>query len=541
MKVKNHRKYKTYALRMILLISAFVVQVALIAVFLTVLNLSFPYFWVFSFILSAAAVFIIVNQEMNPDVKLALVVPILLLPVLGGFMYLLLSQKKPPRGLSEQQVRMDTSLAPLAEKSGDILRRLEGLDETAAMQFKYLCRSNNFPVFENTVVEYLSPGERFFERLREKLQSAEKTLYMEYFILQEGVMWNEILGIMAEKARAGVDVRLIYDGMGCLKLLPDKYDEQVRALGIRCRVYNNPGPLLSATVNMRDHRKITVVDGNIAFTGGANLADEYINENRKLRYWKDAMVMLEGAAAQSFTCMFLSLWDSLGYARPYAENPPLSHTPEISRTGATPDTAGNSPDTAGNSPEAHPASGPSLGFVAPYADIPANREPVGENVYLNLIAGAREYLHICTPYFIPDAQILAMLFLAAKRGVDVKVVTPFTPDNWNIHLVTRTFYRQLIENGIEVYEYTPGFIHSKTVVCDHRLGIVGSLNFDFRSLFFHHECAVLMYRTSAIEYMDRDFEEILRASRRITLEECLNGKTSVRVAGSFLRLFCPLF
>lgn len=540
---------------MILLISAFVVQVALIAVLLTALNHSFPYLWVFSFILSAVAAFIIINQEMNPDVKLALVVPILLLPVLGGFMYLLLSRKKPPRWLFEQEVRMDTALAPLAEKSGDVLRKLEGLDETAAMQFKYLCRSNNFPVFENTVVEYLSPGERFFERLREKLKSAEKTLYMEYFILQEGVMWNEILGIMAEKARAGVDVRLIYDGMGCLKLLPDKYDEQVRALGIRCRVYNRPGPLLSATVNMRDHRKITVVDGRIAFTGGANLADEYINENRKLRYWKDAAVMLEGDAAQSFSCMFLSLWDSLGYTYPCAAHPSPSCTAEIGRIGASPDAVGHSPetdvdspDTAGHSPETdvdslevHPASGPSPGFVAPYADIPADREPVGENVYLNLIAGAREYMHICTPYFIPDAQILAMLFLAAKNGVDVKLVTPFTPDNWNIHLVTRTFYRQLIENDIEVYEYTPGFIHSKTVVCDHSLGVVGSINFDFRSLFFHHECAVLMYRTTAIEHMDRDFEEILKTSRRITLEECLNGKASVRVAGSFLRLFGPLF
>ncbi len=596
MKNKNRRKYKKYAVRMTLLLSAFVVQTALIAISLTALNRSFPYFWVFSFILSAVAAFIIVNQQMNPDMKLALVVPILLLPVLGGFMYLLLSRKKPLRSLTEQEVRMNTALAPLAEKSDDVLRKLEGLDETAAMQFKYLCRSNNFPIYDNTIVEYLSPGEHFFERLKEKLRSAEKTLYMEYFILQEGVMWSEILGIMSEKARAGVDVRLIYDDMGCLKLLPDKYDEQVRALGIGCRVYNRLGPLLSATVNTRDHRKITVVDGRIAFTGGANLADEYINVNRKLRYWKDAAVMLEGDAAQSFTCMFLSLWDSLGTGeqpvegrppekpassgqipgdsaaggsipkepipdgpfpkrpfpgtvfpanvQPYGQRPPLSYAVEIGRIGASQDTGGQFAKGSSkvlHTPETPSAAGPSPGFVAPYASIPADREPVGENVYLNMIAGAREYIHICTPYLIPDAQILAMLFLAAKNGVDVKIVTPFTPDNWNIHLVTRTFYRQLIENGIEIYEYTPGFIHSKTIVCDHRLGVVGSINFDFRSLFFHHECAVLMYRTSAIENMDKDFEEILKASRRITLEECLNGKASVRIAGSFLRLFCPLF
>jgi len=540
---------------MILLLSGFAVQAALIAVFLMAFNLSFPYLWVFSFVLSAVIVFVIINQQLNPDVKLALVIPIMLFPILGGFMYLLLSRKKPLRGLSEQEARMGSALAPLAESGMNVLRKLGDLDETAAIQFRYLSLTNNFPVYENNVVEYLSPGERFFSRLKEKLRTAEKSIYMEYFIIQEGVMWNEILGIMAEKARAGVDVRLIYDDMGCLKLLPDRYDEQIRDLGIRCRVYNHLGPLLSSTINMRDHRKITVVDGRTAFTGGTNLADEYINEHRRFRYWKDASIMLEGDAAQSFTCMFLSLWDSLEPVKqetdkaskePVARGPlpgrpfpggtfpeaiptSISYSTEFGSIGIVPNPVGYSP------------AGPSLGFVAPYADIPADGEPVGENVYLNLIAGAREYIHICTPYFIPDAQTLSMLFLAAKNGIDVKIVTPSTPDKWNIHLITRTFYRQLIGNGIEVYEYTPGFMHSKTVVCDHSLGVVGSINFDFRSLFFHHECAVLMYRTNAIESMDKDFAEILRASRRITLEECLNGKTSVKIAGSFLRLFAPLF
>lgn len=622
MKKRNRRKYKTYTFRMILLISVFAVQAALVVIFLTAFNRSFPYFWVFSFILSAAAAFFIVNQEMNPDVKLALVIPIMLFPVLGGYMYLLLSRRRPIRGLPEQKARMDSALAPLAEENINVLRKIGELNETAAMQFRYLCLTNNFPVYENTVAEYLSPGERFFKSLKEKLRSAEKSIFMEYFILHEGSMWNEILGILAEKARAGLDVRLIYDDMGCLRLLPDKYDEQIRALGIRCRVYNHLEPLLSSAINMRDHRKITVVDGRIAFTGGINLADEYINKNRKLRYWKDASIMLEGDAAQSFTCMFQSLWDSLEPAKQETDKAPEKPVaggavPDgVSASGAN--QGGSVPDgvsTSGadqggavadgisasgadqggavqggtdsggavpNSPlpdatfaNGAAADGPlpdvtfangtfpgavspavsyaaefgrigvsadtSPGFVAPYADVPADREPVGENVYLNLIAGAREYIHICTPYFIPDAETLAMLFLAAKNGIDVKIVTPFTPDNWNIHLITRTFYRQLIENGIKVYEYTPGFMHSKTLVCDHALGVVGSINFDFRSLFFHHECAVLMYRTSAIEYMDKDFEEILKASRGITLEECLNGKASVKIAGSFLRLFAPLF
>ncbi|HEX2947027.1 MAG TPA: phospholipase D-like domain-containing protein [Clostridia bacterium] len=571
MKNKARRKYKKYSLRTVLLISAFAAQAVLTAFILIAVNRGFPLFWVISFLLSAVIAFIVVNQEMNPDVKLALVIPILLVPVLGGYMYLLLSRKKPNKELSEQEVRMNSALAPLAEKSRDVLRKLEELDETAMLQFRYLCLSNNFPVYENTAVEYLSPGERFFESLKEKLGTAEKFIYMEYFILQEGVMWNEILRILVEKAKAGVDVRLIYDDMGCLKLLPDKYDEQIRALGIGCRVYNHLGPLLSAAVNMRDHRKITVVDGRIAFTGGINLADEYINENRKLRYWKDAAIMLEGDAAQSFAIIFLSLWDSLEPAEqtsggiipekpvpgravtvepvtsvisvddmtvdgPYPSGPfpclmpkNISYSVEFGQLGAEPKLAG------------HSIESPVPGFVAPYADIPSDREPVGENVYLNLISGARKYIHICTPYFIPGTEMLAMLFLAAKNGVDVKIVTPVTPDNWNIHLITRSYYRQLIENGIEVYEYSPGFIHSKTVVSDQKTGVVGSVNFDFRSLFFHHECAVFMYGTSAIAQMDRDFEEILGASRRITLEECLNGKASVKIAGAFLRLFSPLF
>lgn len=541
MKKKSRRKYKKYAARAILLISAFTAQIGLVTVFLTILSRRFPFLWVLSFLLSAVAVFIIINQDMNPDVKLSLVIPILLFPLPGGVLYLLLSRRRPCRRLSIQEERMSSALAPLAEKSRGVLQKIEEMDETAARQFRYLCRTNNFPVYENTAVEYLSPGELFFERLKEKLRSAVKTIYMEYFIIQDGSMWSEILGIMAEKAGKGVDVRLIYDGMGCLKLLPKRYDELIRSLGIRCKVYNSIRPLLSATVNMRDHRKITVIDGQVAFTGGMNLADEYINVNRKLRYWKDASIMLKGDAAQSFDIMFLSLWDSLEPDRQVSddafgqaagvtlESPVLSGSVKVSPTISFATEFGTFP----------PA--PSAGFVAPYADMPSDREPVGENVYLNLLAGAREYLHICTPYFIPDAETMAVLFLSAKNGVDVKLITPYTPDSWTIHLITRTFYRQLIENGIEVYEYTPGFLHSKTVVCDHSLGVVGSINFDFRSLFFHHECAVLMYRTSAIEQLDRDFEEILRSSRRITLEECLNGKTSVKLAGSFLRLFSPLF
>jgi len=462
-------------------------------------------------VLGIVVVLVINNKSLNPAYKLALIIPILVFPIFGGLFYLLLGRRKLKKSQRDKLNQSFNRMGKMLIQDENVYRKIMASDESVAAQMRYISQFSQFPVYENTAVEYLSPGETFFERLKEQLRSARKFIFMEYFIIQEGVMWNEILDIMVEKAKAGVEVRIIYDDVGCVQLLPYKYDKYLEKQGIKCKVFNPFKPVVSVWLNHRDHRKITVVDGLVAFTGGINLTDEYINKLVKYGYWKDASVMVEGEAVWSFTLMFLSLWNSI--------------------------------DTEVLDYEKYRVTSPwpkSDGFVVPYSDTPVDEETVGENVYLNLITKAKRYIHICTPYFIVDNETMTALCLAAKSGVDVKIVTPYIPDKWYVHMITRAHYQQLIENGVKVYEYTPGFMHSKTVVSDHDLAIAGTINFDFRSMYLHFECAVLMYQSSAIEQMDSDFDNILKVSRQITLEQCQKVRFIVRLTRMVLKLFAPL-
>jgi len=494
---------------LILLLMAIQVAIPLIAIFQ--FNQHLDYIWAFFFTLSIIEVFVILNRDMNPAFKLALVIPILIFPVFGGLFYLIYSRKNHRKKQLENLLKAQEKLAHLLYQEAGVLDRVKELDESVASQMHYIRRVSRYPVCLNTSTEYLSPGEAFFVRLKEQLRSAERYIFMEYFIIQEGVFWNQILDIMVEKANAGVDVRIIYDDLGTLQVLPNHYDRKLRDWGLKCRVFNPFKPIISATANNRDHRKITVIDGRVAFTGGINLADEYINHYERFGYWKDASVMLEGDAVRAFTFMFLSLWNSLGPEE-------TDHEKFIGT-------------------KQYPLSD---GFIVAYGDIPTDEETVSENVYLNLIMKAKRTINICTPYFVVDNETMTALCLAAKSGVEVRIVTPHIPDKWYIHTITKAHYETLIRNGVEIYEYTPGFMHSKTVVCDHEIGIVGTVNFDFRSLYLHFECAVLMYRTSAIGQMIRDFEEILGTSRKITLEECRKTNPLVRIFRMVLKLFAPL-
>lgn len=513
--MENRIKYKSFYGRMLLITFLLVIQVVLLLLALLRFNQYMDYIWAFFFTLSIIEVFVIVNKDTNPAFKLALVIPILIFPIFGGLFYLIFSRKNLKKDQLKKLAQIQSDLKPFLVQDDNVSSKVRSLDESVAAQMQYIHRTSQFPVYENTTAEYLSPGEIFFQRLKEKLRTAEKFILMEYFIIQEGFMWNEVLEILVNKAQAGVDVRVIYDDLGTVRLLPNHYDKHLVSLGLKCHVFNPFSPIISATVNNRDHRKITVIDGRIAFTGGLNLADEYINKYNKIGHWKDAAVMLEGEAVRSFTVMFLSLWSILG--------------PE-------------KPDFKASTAFFHEPAGfpPSDGFIVPYGDIPTDHETVGENVYLNLINKAKKYIYICTPYFVVDNETMTSLCLAAKSGVDVRIVTPHIPDKWYIHTITKAHYQPLIENGVRVYEYTPGFMHSKTIVCDHHIGIVGSINFDFRSLYLHFECAVLMYRSGAVHQMDKDFEEILKVSQEVTLEQCRKDKPYVRIARMVLKLFSPL-
>ena len=327
-------------------------------------------------------------------------------------------------------------------------------------------------------------------------------------------MWDTILEILKEKVKQGVEVRVIYDDMGCIMTLPYRYDRKLEALGIQCCVFNPFIPVLTSRLNNRDHRKICVIDGHTGFTGGINLADEYINAYEKHGHWKDTAVLLRGEAVWNLTVMFLSMWDYIhGINEDFAPYKPSVHLTEQVESD---------------------------GYVQPYSDNPLDGESVGETVYLNLINRAKRYVYINTPYLILDNEMATALRMAAKSGVDVRIVTPHIPDKWYVHAVTRAYYQMLLESGVRIYEYTPGFVHAKTFVVDDEYATVGTVNLDYRSLYLHFECGVLLYRSSSVAAVKEDYLKTLEVCQDVTLEECRRVPLIRQLGRAVLRVFAPL-
>lgn len=467
---------------------------------------------VMTFISFCASVYIISKKDKGAY-KLTWVFMILLFPVFGGLFYIMFNFQLTYKRYSKRAEKCERKARNLYNKTGgDYCEAVDKIPEYIP-QVDYLQNYGGFPIYTNTQTKYLSPGEVKFEYLVEELKKAEKYIFLEYFIVQEGKMWNTILEILKEKAKKGVLVRLIYDDMGCFFLLPKNYRKKLQEYGIECVVFNPFRPFLSTVQNNRDHRKIAVIDGKVAFTGGINLADEYINAYEKHGHWKDASVMLEGKAAWSFTLMFLQMWElCTGKNEDYAKYYPW---------------------------QAEPCPIESDGFVQPYSDSPMDKDNVGEHVYLQIINNAKKYVYINTPYLIIDDSMVSALCLAAKSGVDVRIVTPHKWDKWWVHMTTRSYYRELIKAGVKIYEYTQGFIHSKTFVSDDRVATVGTTNLDFRSLYLHFECGVRMYDTTAVSEIKEDFLKNLENCHKIELEDC-KANIPLRIFQDIMRIFAPL-
>lgn len=497
-------------------ITGFMLIVQVIILFFTIWKLGnhFVYVYIFFSILSLAVVLYIIGKVENPSYKLAWVVPIMLFPIFGGLLYIFFGGNKVPKPFQERLKQITDSTMLFLKPNIQITKELESIDESVATQSKYISDFVGYPVYKNTTTEYLSPGEKKFERLKEELEKAEHFIFMEYFIVQEGIMWDTILDILVRKAKQGLEVRVLYDDVGCLFTLPYKYYEKLEALGVKCEAFNKFRPSLSALQNNRDHRKITVIDGHTGFTGGINLADEYINAYEKYGHWKDASVMLKGEAVWNLTVMFLQMWNSIREEdKDYNIYRPHIYHKEKFETD---------------------------GFVQPYCDSPLDGETVGENVYLNLITKAKKYIYINTPYLIVDNEVVTALSIAAKSGVDIRIVTPHVPDKWYVHLMTRSYYSQLVNAGIKIYEYTPGFIHSKTFVCDDELATIGTINLDFRSLYLHFECGTWLYKSKAVMQLKEDFLKTLKVCTPITASYCNSFKWYTKLLQSILRLFAPL-
>ena len=489
-----------------------VLQALLLFGFIWKLDNYFVYFYAGSVLLSLLITLGIINSKSNPAYKIAWLIPILLFPVFGGLVYLLFGSDRTGRYLRKKLqgigTEMDNVIGEAHRRSG-----AEQLPPDAANQSRYISHCAYCPPYQNTTTEYLPLGEVKFERMVEELKKAKHYIFLEYFIIQEGKMWNTILDILRQKAAEGVDVRVIYDDMGCIMILPTGYDRTLEQMGIKCRIFNPFVPILSSRFNTRDHRKICVIDGNVGFTGGINLADEYINAYEKHGHWKDTSILLKGEAVFNLTVMFLSMWDYLD-----------------GTTGKT--------DYSRYYPTVWDEN--AKGYVQPFADNPLDDEAVGETVYLNLINKAKRYVYITTPYLILSSEMLTALTSAAKCGVDVRIITPHVPDKWYVHAVSRSHYQTLIEAGVKIYEYTPGFIHAKTFVVDDNYAVVGTINLDYRSLYLHFECAVWMYQTPSVAQVRDDFFKTQQISQEITLEECRSLSFPRRLGRSVLRVFAPL-
>ena len=466
--------------------------------------------------LSAVVVIYIINKNQNPSYQLSWIIPVLVFPVFGALFYLFVETQPGTRAIDRRLKEIIKETESMLRQRPEVMERLYRESRGTARLAYYMNRYGGYPIWENTSAQYFPLGDDMYPVLLEELRKAERYIFMEYFIVEKGEMWDSILEILKEKAAAGVEVRFMYDGMCSLTLMPYGYPKQLEKYGIHCKMFSPVRPVLSSYQNNRDHRKITVIDGHTAFTGGVNLADEYINRKVRFGHWKDTAIMLKGDAATGFLMMFLQMWNITehrtdDYAR-YLYRPAAPNPKEPDGTG----------------------------FVMPYGDSPLDNETVGQHVYMDILNESRYYVHIMTPYLILDSDMITSLTFAAKRGIETIIIMPHIPDKIYAYLLARSYYAELLQAGVKIYEYIPGFVHAKVFTSDNTKAVVGSINMDYRSLHLHFECAVYLFRNPAVQQAEADFQETLKHCQEITLEDCRTYPMPKKIAGKVLRLFAPL-
>lgn len=461
-------------------------------------------------VFTAVMLVYVLNTEDNPSVKLSWCILIAVLPLLGSLLYfyvrLDLGQRVNRRLIHDSVEQSQAYLPDQTEVFGQIRQEDPDFYNLA----RYLNSAGHAVPYGNTRVKYFPLGEDKFQEMLLQLERAEKFIFMEYFTISDGYMWDKILTILKRKAKQGVEVRVMYDGTNAVINLPYNYPRELEKMGIRCKLFAPLRMLVSTHYNNRDHRKILVIDGHTAFTGGINLEDRYINKEKVFGHWKDTAVMVQGEAAQGFTLMFLQMWNYTERERIY--EPYLQ------------------------SVEAEPSSG----FVIPYGTNPTKSERVGEMVYLNILNQARDYVYIMTPYLILDSEMINALRFAARRGVDVRLILPHIPDKKYAFALARSHYRELLEAGVKICEYTPGFVHAKVFLSDDKCAVVGTINLDYRSLYLHHECATYLYKVPALADIKEDFRDTMARSQSVTMEDVKKRSLLSRFTAALLKVLAPL-
>ncbi len=453
----------------------------------------------------------LLNNSMDPTSKITWLVVIMLLPVFGALLFLFTQTDIGHRALRSRYAQLNKETENSLSQEQKTEEALRQCDYGAAALSRYVRRSGCYPVYDRTAVTYFPLGEDKFKEMLIQLEKAERFIFLEYFIVNEGEMWGKILEILVRKAKQGVDVRMLYDGTCELSTLPHNYPRRLQRLGIKCKMFAPVKPFVSTHYNYRDHRKILVIDGKVAFNGGINLADEYINTYEKYGHWKDTAVMLQGEAVRSFTRMFLHMW--------FLDERKTDFNNFLSVPVSTQS---------------------ENGFVMPYGDCPLDKYKVGEQVYIDMLSRAKNYIHIMTPYLILDGELENALKYAAERGVDVQIILPGIPDKYIPFSLALTHYKSLLESGVKIYEYTPGFIHAKVVVSDDREAVVGTINLDYRSLYHHFECATYMYGADCIPNISDDFEATREKCRKITVDMIKKEPFKRKLLGFAAKVVAPL-
>lgn len=502
-----HMIFSRFGIVLLLLI---IQVVLLLALFFRFRQLAPHYLWL-STLFNLTMIVVLVNSSHDASSKITWLIVMMLFPVFGGLLYIYTSTEVGHKALKSKVANLTQATRNAISQNPATLQRAKETSPELSELAHYVNCTGCFPMYENTQVTYFPIGEKMFAAMLEELEKAEKFIFLEYFILDEGFMWGKILEILSQKAKEGVEIRVMYDGTCEFALLPRDYPQRLEALGISCRVFAPITPFVSTHYNYRDHRKILVVDGRVAFTGGINLADEYINKIVRFGHWKDTGIRLCGDAVASFTLMFLQMWhvkdSSMEDISPYVTAPPHE---------------------------------PCQGFVMPYGDCPLDGYDVGKSVYMDILNRAHDYVYIMTPYLILDGELEKALTFAAQRGIDIRLILPHICDHFVANTLARTYYRPLTEAGVKLYEYTPGFVHAKVFVSDDIRAVVGTINLDYRSLYHHFECAAYLHGVDCIADIKDDFLTTLEQCQAVTPHTIQQEKWYVKLIGNVAKIIAPL-
>ncbi len=504
---------KTVFLRMALIASTLILQVAFWVALVFVLGSFVDLLVVILLIINVVVTLNILIKDTYPEIKIPWIIILNAVPLVGAVVYVIYGKQSISKKRRAFLKKIDIEQAKGLEAVNRLNPQFFTANPNVMRQSEYIRRVANAPAYSNTEIEYFPVGEDKWKAMLRELKTAKKFIFMEYFIIEQGMMWNEIEKVLIEKAGQGVDVRLMYDDLGCMTTLPIGFSKRLRSHKIDCRAFNRFFNLFNAKFNNRDHRKICVIDGNIGFVGGVNLADEYINQKMKFGHWKDTAVVLKGEAVYNLTVMFLSMWSSM-----------TEKIEDYTRYAPT---------------QIYKVDG----VIQPYADTPLDEDAVGENVYMSMLNCAKNYVYITTPYLIISREMMVSLMTAAKSGIDVRLMLPGIPDKKMIFFLSRSYYNSLLKAGVKIYEYTPGFVHAKMFVCDDETAVIGTINMDYRSLALHYECGAFIYKSSAVMKIKGDFLKTQNSCKEITIKNHpYQGRLRFiqKVGLAILRTFSPL-